>query len=388
MPQPLSRVQFKNWRSLRDVTIDFDTPITVFIGANASGKTNIIDGLRFLQSMTLNGILETVYAWKGYRNILTQGIDDDEDIELTWTCNLSAPPSAGYGVHFNFSGVDVSKFSLVETLFIDDIGVSHYMEQGPILREIMFKAGERFLEQSGSRQNKKKSQRMSSLLQFIQKTQFLSHDFFPAANMVLNTTNGFNRLALNGSNLSYVLDFMRQYRPQKFASLIQDARWLLSHIDHLDTERTEHEVRLLVHEKSHPNSTAATISGGTLRVIGMLTPFYMLDFYPMTESVTIPGLVVIEEPDTALNPGLLARFVEQLRLYTSGEKPRQIILTTHNPVFLEHFHADEIRVVQRDEAGDTSVERIPDDVRDLWLKSGEYGIGQAWMSNAFGGVPE
>jgi AAA15 family ATPase/GTPase len=37
----LTRMTFKNWRSLRDVTIDF-TSITLFIGANSSGKTNIL----------------------------------------------------------------------------------------------------------------------------------------------------------------------------------------------------------------------------------------------------------------------------------------------------------------------------------------------------------
>jgi len=55
----LTQFGFKNWRSLRDVTIDL-SPITVFIGANSSGKTNIVDGLRFHRDSSKNGLVQTV----------------------------------------------------------------------------------------------------------------------------------------------------------------------------------------------------------------------------------------------------------------------------------------------------------------------------------------
>lgn len=65
----ITRMRFKNWRSLRDVTIDNITPLTVFIGANSSGKSNILDALHFLRYALENGVSEAVYTWGGFDSI-------------------------------------------------------------------------------------------------------------------------------------------------------------------------------------------------------------------------------------------------------------------------------------------------------------------------------
>ena len=44
----LVKLTAKNYRSLRDVSVEFSS-LNVFIGANASGKSTILDALRFLQ---------------------------------------------------------------------------------------------------------------------------------------------------------------------------------------------------------------------------------------------------------------------------------------------------------------------------------------------------
>jgi predicted ATPase len=98
---------------------------------------------------------------------------------------------------------------------------------------------------------------------------------------------------------------------------------------------------------------------------------------------------VIEEPDMAVHPALLKRLVELFREYVSREGyPRQIMVTTHNPQFLNWFEPEEVRVVERDEHGDTSVHEIPTYIKGIWLDSGEYGLGDVWMTRSLGGVPE
>jgi predicted ATPase len=114
----------------------------------------------------------------------------------------------------------------------------------------------------------------------------------------------------------------------------------------------------------------------------MLTAFYALDM----RFAQMPGLVVIEEPDTALNPMLLRYYVEQLRNYVEGEHPRQVIMTTHNPRFLDWFKPEEVRIVERDEQGYTSVHQVPDYIKDIWLD--KHTLGEVWMTRSLGGVPE
>lgn len=77
----LTRLQLKNWRSLRDVSTDF-TPITVFIGANSSGKTNILDALHFMRFAKKNGLREAVFAWQGSPKIRTT--NSKGEVKVNW----------------------------------------------------------------------------------------------------------------------------------------------------------------------------------------------------------------------------------------------------------------------------------------------------------------
>src|SRR5258708_11322996 len=78
----LTKVTFKNWRNLYDVTIENLTPITVFIGANSSGKTNIIDGLRFLRDAVEKDIDEALNSRGGESEIRSIGVNSQAPIQV------------------------------------------------------------------------------------------------------------------------------------------------------------------------------------------------------------------------------------------------------------------------------------------------------------------
>jgi len=46
----LKEIHFKNWKSFKSATLYIDQ-ITVLIGANASGKSNLVEGLEFLRTI-------------------------------------------------------------------------------------------------------------------------------------------------------------------------------------------------------------------------------------------------------------------------------------------------------------------------------------------------
>lgn len=74
----LTKLRLKNWRSVKNAEIDL-APITVFIGANSSGKTNILDALRFLQDIrkeSNGGIVGSVrYKWGGREKLRTMKLN-------------------------------------------------------------------------------------------------------------------------------------------------------------------------------------------------------------------------------------------------------------------------------------------------------------------------
>jgi predicted ATPase len=219
------------------------------------------------------------------------------------------------------------------------------------------------------------------IFQFVtQRWQMLDGNFMPPLKAeAVATLETIDRYA---TNLLFILNHMGLVYPALFNNLQEDLKWILGYVDKLEMEHKDFDLRMVIKEISHTDQEAPTISAGTKRLVAMLTAFYALDM----RSPEMPGLVVIEEPDTALNPGILRNFVEQLRYFTTGEHPRQVIMTTHNPRFLDYFEPEEVRVVTRDEHGYTIVEPIPEHIKDIWLD--KYTLGEVWMTNSLGGLSD
>lgn len=76
-----------------------------------------------------------------------------------------------------------------------------------------------------------------------------------------------------------------------------------------------------------------------------------------------PGTVclLIEEPETAVHPGLLDKLLALVDAYSTD---RQIVLSTHSPQVVDHFAPDQLRLVER-EQGVTRVHSLSAADRDL-----------------------
>jgi predicted ATPase len=222
-----------------------------------------------------------------------------------------------------------------------------------------------------------------SVFQFItERWQLLDENFMPPLAVPSGTSADPYVIDRCADNLPLMMEHMYRNHKSLYDNLQDDLRWLTYHVSSLEPERTDVETRVKVFEEALGSREAPTISAGTSRLLGILTAFYALDM----RSSEMPGLVVIEEPDTALNPGIIRNFVEQIRTYVVGYKPRQVIMTTHNPRFLDYFKPEEVRVVERDEQGYTSVHRLPDHIQEVWLD--KYTLGEVWMTNSFGALAE
>lgn len=379
----LKRLRFENWRSLRNVTIDDLTPITVFIGANSSGKTNVVEALRFMRYAATRGPLEAVFAYQNNGEIRTLGIADDEETTLAFTFQSGNPAQE---LEYTLKiGVGESRLLIRDELWVDGELMNQTINSGDVWPTLQIQAAKETRKLTGEKPVHAQSEAMQFVIASINRWQILAENFMPElarATLDIERISSLYSIDTQAKNTVILLDFMRQTQPAVAQRLEQDLATLLNHVETISTVRGEHETRIEVQEKNPRPQNAPTISSGTARMMAMLISYYLLDtLYP-----SLPGLVVIEEPDTALNPGILSRFVEQLRIYAQGERPRQFILTTHNPAFLDYFQPEEVRVVSRGEDGYTKVERVPEHIRDIWLD--EYGLGEVWMTNSFGGLAE
>lgn len=382
----LTQLRLKNWRSIKEETIDFTTPITVFIGANSSGKSNLIDTFYFLRE-TANAGIDSAFNARGWEEkIRTIGVKNQPiEVEISYTLQNKSEVFT-YNLQEVF--VEDGYTSWTEERLTNEQGLSFLnVNAGKAVAysrstgEIETELSDLGLSAFGRTSSYPEIQQS---FQFIsQRWQLLGEGFAPSFS---NQTGAFSDpyiLDRCAENLPTVLEFMTKKFPNLFRNLEEDINWLLNHVSKINTEENSRETRFYIHEKNLLNREAPTISAGTGRLVAILSAYYAL----WMRLPKLPGLVVIEEPDTALNPGLLQKFVSLLRDYTERENsPQQFILTTHNPAFLNYFEPEEVRVVERDEQGYTHVHRIPDHIKNIWLD--EYALGEVWTTNSFGGLPE
>ncbi len=83
------------------------------------------------------------------------------------------------------------------------------------------------------------------------------------------------------------------------------------------------------------NVNIGLISDGSRRIAEILQALVQEDFF---------GILIIEEPETAIHPGLLQRLIATLESYS---KHRQIIMSTHSPMVVNKAMPSEIRIVER-----------------------------------------
>ncbi|MFO1349236.1 MAG: AAA family ATPase [Gammaproteobacteria bacterium] len=84
------------------------------------------------------------------------------------------------------------------------------------------------------------------------------------------------------------------------------------------------------------------LSDGTLRMFGLLLSLYQQP---------PPSFLALEEPEQTIHPGLLGLLAEAFR---EASKSTQLLITTHSPYLLDYFQPEEIHVVTVD-AGETRV---------------------------------
>ena len=101
----------------------------------------------------------------------------------------------------------------------------------------------------------------------------------------------------------------------------------------------------------------------------------------------------MDNADHGLNPRLVRTLFERLcGWYLDANKPRQILLTTHNPLVLDGLPLQDDRVrlftVSRSDSGRTVVRRVI--LTERLLRRAEQGwtLSRLWVMGHLGGVPD
>jgi len=130
----------------------------------------------------------------------------------------------------------------------------------------------------------------------------------------------------------------------------------------------------ILEEKIRGAINPASVSDGTIRLLALMVI--------STWTVQHASLISIEEPENGLHPHLSEHIVDILR---TASKTRQILVTTHNPSFLDYLEPDEVILCDKQD-GFTQVRRASD-VDHIKTFQKHFRLGELWVQGTLGGIP-
>lgn len=87
----IEHIEINNFRSILEAKTSL-TPLTTIVGANATGKSNLIKALEFISDLSRIGLTETLYKNGGYDEVIPKQITRRKDIESSFKLSISLTP--------------------------------------------------------------------------------------------------------------------------------------------------------------------------------------------------------------------------------------------------------------------------------------------------------
>lgn len=185
-------------------------------------------------------------------------------------------------------------------------------------------------------------------------------------------------LRSDGSNLAAFLYYLRKKHETSYSLIRRTVQRVAPFFDDFQLEPQKLNPDKILLEWKHKGSDAyfdaSSLSDGSLRFIVLATLFLQPVNYR-------PSVILVDEPELGLHPyaiTMLASLVKQASTRT------QVIISTQSPLLLDHFVPEDVLVADR-VGGATQFTRLDSTKLSSWLE--DYGLGQLWEKNEFGGRP-
>ena len=380
----IESLRVKNYRVLRNIELKQLKPLTVFLGANGSGKSTIFDVFAFLAECFTVGLRQAWNKRGGFKELRTRGSDGPIEFKLKYREEPGTPI-----ITYHLSIDENAEGPFVETEWMQWRRGS----RGKPVRFLDFHRGvgsiiagekpdvadtrtdEQFDDASmiavSTLGQLTRHPRLSALRRFITDwhLSYLSAD----TTRKVTEVGPQERLSETGDNLPNVIQYLQERYPERLEKIISILSDRVPRLEKVDTELTR-DGRRLLKIKDAPFEQpilAKFASDGTLKLLSYLTLFH---------NPQPPQLIGIEEPENYLHPRLLTGFVGDCIKASMGS---QFMITTHSPRFVNEFTAEEVWVLYRNEQGWTVCKRASEMLGINEFMEAGAKLGQLWMEGFF-----
>lgn len=363
-------------------------PLNVIIGANSSGKSNLIEAIEILKAIPTDlptpirqggGVSD--FLWKGNTNLVAE---IEATLDYFWDVPLR------YRISFTTAG---QKLEIVDEVIEnqhpfpgknDVYFFYRYQNSQAILNVKTSVEGERsqrslrrediILDQSILSQRKDPDQYPE--ITYLNK-QFSNISLYrewhigrnSQARMPQKTDLLEHPLLEDGSNLGLFLNNLQYQIGTK--NVVDKLKKFYDEAEEIAPKIYGGTVQIFIREAGLNQPIPATrLSDGTLRYLFLMA--LLLDPNP-------PPMLCIEEPEIGLHPDIIPTIAEML---IEASKRTQIIVTTHSDALISSLPAESVLVCERDSTG-THLRRLDANQLKNWLDN--YSLGDLWRMGEIGG---
>ncbi len=293
---------FKNFKNFADVEVDLSKPMTLLIGRNGSGKSNLIEGVQ-LSVWLMNNV---------------------EPYEIT---------DVERGNKFEVRGGIQGCFRQGYNTF--EIGFKDKIDTTDVSYTIQVNLKPELSQESNFKPSGISTKGMASCL--AKYDHVFVYDFYPRL-MRQYSLMGLNQLSENGANISSVLYYLQQKSPDVLQRILKNISELPEEFFvsfEFITTSDNSDVLFSLKYSNDEVISAKLLSDGTLRALAILTAL---------ETVPEGSRMIIEEIDNGIHASRTKLLLDAI-WETSHRRNLKSLITTHNSATLDGLNDEQLAFV-------------------------------------------
>jgi predicted ATPase len=348
----LNRVRIRNYKSIGwcDITLG---RMTLLVGRNGSGKSNLLDALRFILDALVTSLDHAIKSRGGIDEVRRKSTGHPHNFSIQVDLSVGPLDFADYRFEIGArpkGGFVVKEESLQVKNTRGETIASYAVREGEVVRSSVENMPPGIPERlylvtaAGRRE-------FLPVYDALMAMGF--YNLNPEQMKDIQSPDAGELLRRDGSNIASVISRLETDRPELKNRIREYLRAIVPDIEDFERVAIGHKETLkfkqAVKGSQHPwGFNAVSISDGTLRSLGILVAAMQL-----VNRRSPIHLVGIEEPESALHPAAAGALMDSLR---EAAQHTQVLLTTHSPDILDTFDPiEETLLVLQSRQGETAI---------------------------------
>lgn len=408
----IRNIKLTNFKSFRKLDLTLGN-FNVFVGANAAGKSNILQALKFISDTAKHGLENAVAIQGGFkflRNVTCEP-SDVVKIELILESkeHFFLPLQPG-GRNKSYEFTPCRATEMLHSLTLEAQGSTFAIKEDIftckfVTQEKRFGNVHGAIKATHSGSNVKLETSLDSkkfsidpnLLNFVRSVklpgkaslafssepiglmsiprhsagssdlEIAYYDFDPRLSKQAVRISGSSDLDESADNLAVVIQKILS-EPEQKERLIERIRDLLPYVKSVDLEHFSDSSLLMNLRERYVKDfefPASLISNGTVSVIATLVAVLFQN----------SSVVIMEEPERNIHPYLIERLLNTIKEASVG---KQILISTHSPTVLDKCSLEDLFLVRRDAEGVSQVSQPKDSMLVQSFLETDFGMGRLY----------